>query len=268
MRHLILLNLMLLVLASDALAAQAWPPSDPQAFLADVYASREQALAALRARVGDDATITEKDGKLTAKSDAANAPHELTVAFVDKPWAANWEAFSNDRANAKDHLIVAKSTSPCTSQSEAESAAQRDAANALLPIVRQRLIHEYSGRSIVSDQLLSELIDQDLRATPMIRDRFVQRFPRPYGDVWYQAILVDASPQYLEKIVHDGTRLAERRIQRGVGIVLAFLLLLAVTGLGYILLNWLTRGYFTWRLRLTAMTIVLVAIVLALAVHV
>jgi hypothetical protein len=259
-----ILPLLIVVLSSSAVLADTdWPPRADAAFLADVYPSRDLALRAVSAQLGDDAKIVESNNQITATRTNGEGHRELSVAFVEKPWAADWSAFTN---STKGAMLLARSTSPCTSASEAETDAKRSAIAELLPIVRDPITHTYSGRRVLSDKILSDMIARSLESRGMMSDRFVQRFSRPYGDVWYEAIVVDASPRNIDAIVARASHLAERRIQRGVGIVLAFLLLLGITTLAYVLLNWLTKGYFIWRLRFAAMTTIALAAMTALAI--
>lgn len=258
-----LIPIVLVVLTSGiAMGDEAWPPSADAPFVADVYPSHDLALRALHAQLGDDAKIVESNGKITATRTNGDGKRELSVAFVEKPWAADWSVFVNSTHGDK---ILARSTSPCTSAAEAEARAKQSAVNGLLPIVRERITHAYAGRRMLSDNVLAEVIQANLAARGMIADRFVQRFARPYGDVYYEALLIDASPRNVDSIVAGATHLAERRVQRAVGIVLAFLLLLAITTVLYVLINWLTKGYFVWRLRLTAMTMLVICAITALA---
>jgi hypothetical protein len=243
-------------------AAENWPPRVEDGIVADVYPSRDLALRAVRAKLGDDAKIVEAQDRIVAAA-KADATRELTVSFVDKPWAADWSAYTN---RTRENVLAGRSASPCTSAAEAESAARRSAAAALLPLVRQQLTQEYSGRRVLNDAVLTEMIESNLRSRELIRDRFTQRYTRPYGDVYFATVMVDASQPTVNAIVRDSMQQAERRIQRGVGIVLAFLLLLAITTIGYVLLNWLTKGYFIWRLRFAAMMMLALGAITALAI--
>ncbi len=258
-----LMPIVLVVLTSGiAMADEAWPPRADAPFLADVYPSHDQALRAVRAQLGDDAKIAESNGKITATRASADGKRELSVSFVEKPWIASWSTFRN---STRGDMLLAQSTSPCTSAAEAETHAKQSAINALLPIVRERITHAYSGRRMLNEKVLTEVIQANLAARGMIADRFVQRFTRPYGDVYYEALLIDASPRNVDSIVASATHLAERRVQRAVGIILAFLLLLGITTVLYVLINWLTKGYFLWRLRFAAMTMLIICAMTALA---
>ena len=261
MRRFLLLSIVLMT--ATALRASDWPAGASEAFVADVYPSRDLAMAAIQSRLGTDAKVVEKAGRLVATA-PGEAKQSMTVAYVDKPWAADWSGYVNRQ---RGQVLIGRSPKPCTSEAEAQSAARQAVVNALLPQVRESLQREYAGRKIVSDKALSAAIASALQSRQLIRDRFVQRFSRPYGDVWSAAVLVDASPAGIRAITRDAMHLAERRIERGVGIVLAMVLLLTVLAVLYALLNWLTKGYFAWRLRFAAAATLLLGLVLALALN-
>src|SRR5689334_22525918 len=143
-----ILPLLIIVLSTKAVfAADDWPPRADAAFLADVYPSRDLALRAVSAQLGDDAKIVESNGKITATRVSGEGPRELSVGFVEKPWVATWSTFKN---STQGTVILAQSASPCTSAAEAESAAKKSAIANLLPVVRDRITHTYSGRRVLS----------------------------------------------------------------------------------------------------------------------
>ncbi|HTL29539.1 MAG TPA: hypothetical protein VL282_09960 [Tepidisphaeraceae bacterium] len=262
MRRLMIISIVAITTALAAQAGQNWPPSAAEDFIANIYPSREQAMEAVRAHLGADAQVVEQPGALTAVKPGPQRPQKLTVAFVEKPWAADSAAFMN---STRDAVLVGRSTSPCTSMSEAEASAYRAVTSSLLPLVRQQIIQQYAGKQFISDKDLADVIDSHVRAGRLTRDRFVQRFSRPYGDVWYQAVLVDISDARIQPIVHSAVQFTERRIQRIVGLIAAYLLLLVLVAGVYALLNWLTKGYFVWRLRFVAMTVIVMGLITVLA---
>ena len=80
--------------------------------------------------------------------------------------------------------------------------------------------------------------------------------------MWTESVLLDVSPARLDSLVgHYRGELNMRHIQlrkhlAAVGVIAVF------TALAYLLINSLTRGYFTLRLRLAAMAILAATIVL------
>jgi hypothetical protein len=260
MRSFILIVIVSLV-TSSALAAENWPPRAEDGIVADVYPSHDLALRAVKAKLGDDAKILEADGKIiaTAKADASR---ELTVSFVDKPWAADWTAFRN---RTSENLVRAQSTSPSTSEGEADSAARNAAIAALMPVVRERMTTGMGAAPTISDKSIRGVIEANLQQRQMIRDRFVQRYSRSYGDVWHEVLLLDTSPSHIDSMVWQVNSLEHHAVQRQIGLIMAFLLLLFLISVGYALINWLTKGYFVWRLRFAAMTMITIAAITAIS---
>src|SRR5687768_13306138 len=125
-------------------------------------------------------------------SSAASAPAAPAAAPGGKLWASDFAAFVN--ANPKGRWIVAHSTTPGISADEAEASARACAVEALVPQVRSRV----SGRIDLKD--LRRIIDGSLGEGGSIVDRHVQADERPYGTIWRESILVDASPRKLDEM--------------------------------------------------------------------
>ena len=100
----------------------------------------------------------------------------------------------------------------------------------------------------------------------VITDRFVQRFQRPFGDVWQVWILVDRS-QMAERVTHPiameghsnrAVATSEHRVWAThilslVGIVVVILA-------AYLFLNAAPRGYYAWALRIAAAVLALIGV--------
>ncbi len=111
----------------------------------------------------------------------------------------------------------------------------------------------------------------------MVKDQFVQSFPRPYGHLWQQAVLVDASPTQVTNVANDlavprtaraRASTVQRRVWywsvgRRVGSVSA--VMLAVL-LAYVFANAATKGYYEWALRVAAVVLVGGGLLLVLVV--
>ncbi|HEY2588899.1 MAG TPA: hypothetical protein VGI81_24360 [Tepidisphaeraceae bacterium] len=174
-----------------------------------------------------------------------------------KPWVIDDVAFRN--AYAGRQWIVGRSDQPATTGLEAIASARADAARQLYPILRSRV------REWPRDQRwLQARVEADVDAGRLDSDTFVERFDRPYGTVYAGAVLVDASADHLQPVIHRAaTELRVRHRRAGALMALAGALLI-VTWLAYALLNSVTRGYITARLRVMAgiATIVSVGILL------
>jgi hypothetical protein len=177
------------------------------------------------------------------------------AAFVEKPWCDNFAAFVADHPEAR--WIVAQSPRPCTTASEAQQEALRDGAMKLSPDVR-RLIRSI-GSSFVSNQAgVEQTLQSGLQS--YVADRFVQGFSRPYGQVWREAILIDASDRTITSLASACERQirSERRSwARTVGSIAGLFVLICLV---YVFLNVLTKGYYTRGLRVVAAGMVLVGV--------
>jgi hypothetical protein len=165
-----------------------------------------------------------------------------------KPWVDDFARFAN---SSRDKTwIVGHSTMPCLSEGEAFDAACRDGSAQILARLQPRLARAYGAES---EAWLMRRLGQELSAGgALVADRFVSRVRRPYGDIWSEAILVDASNARLSNIASEHSvwlrnRQHARRSAAAsiVGMSLAILLIYAVV-------NAVTKGYFRGYLRTTA----------------
>ena len=192
-----------------------------------------------------------------------DARRSFTARFQEKPWADDFPAFTN--ANPGRPWAVGRTGRPWGSQAEASADALASAAEALVPVVRGRL--KGSRRKSASDEgRLRQVILDDLQTGRLVADRFTQRFARPYGDVWSEAVLVDAAPDKLKSIAERYGREARgrevhkaRAFAAGGGLVVGLSVL-------YLFLNAFTKGYFTWRLRAVTLLLAVAGLFVVLVV--
>jgi len=172
-----------------------------------------------------------------------------------KGWATRFVDFVNDHPGRE--WVVGTCDKPALSEAEAASAARNDAARKLYPIMARRLNARGSDA-----RFLEQLVLNDVQNNRLQSDRFAEQFTRPYGKVWTESVLLDVSADRIQPLVDqyrhqlDNQHLQLRR-RAGLG---GFAI--AATALLYLLLNSLTRGYFTFRLRLAAMLITAAVLVL------
>jgi hypothetical protein len=175
---------------------------------------------------------------------AANTARPATTQA--KPWVDDFPAFVNATAGKQD-WIVGRSTMPCVTEDEAFQAATRDAGEQLLARLRPQL----SPRSYEPDSeaWLQRRLARELVIGRLVSDRYVARVQRPFGELWSESVLVDASSSRVGAIARDYDAWMRGRsdTRRGaaasvVGLSLAILLIYAVV-------NAITRGYFRGRLR-------------------
>ena len=189
---------------------------------------------------------------ITAVAQAAPATQENS----QKRWVSDLPGFINE--NPSRQWVVGQSTQPALSATEAETLARRDAAAALVPLLQPRV----RG---VSEIDLRRQIEASLAREQMIVDRQVESVERPYGTIWRESILIDASPKKLDELarrMQSVVRSGERRRAAAIG---GGTFLSLIVGVVYLFLNWITRGYFRARLAMASMTAI--ALGIATIVH-
>jgi hypothetical protein len=182
-----------------------------------------------------------------------------SARFLDKPWVDDFATFaSNNRGRT---WVMAMSREAAVSAAEAEQQALNDAVAQLEPRVRDRMA--YHARGAV-DSVLQRQIRAGLESSGMIADRFVQRFERPYGEIWQVGLLIDASSKKIAGLADKCDRVlaAQQRTFRQT--VLSIAGLVALVCVVYIFLNSVTKGYFVWSLRAAALAILAGGIFLVL----
>lgn len=199
----------------------------------------------------------KESGRLSARIDSG-ASQTLTVAFDEKPWAADWVGYIN--ADPKNRWILGRSPSPAVSSAQALTAAQKSCVDELTELVRAemnaRAKRNGGARIIITRDWIARLAADSLQRNAgglLVRDTFVQRFQRPYGDVWQASILVDASPEMIGRLVESYSRVARsENSTRLTGFATAGAMAVVLVLL-YAFTNAVTKGYFMWRLRAGAL---------------
>jgi hypothetical protein len=191
-------------------------------------------------------------------NDVAATLRMLSASQVNdesKGWATRFVDFVNDHPGRQ--WIVGTCDKPCLSEAEAASSARADAARKLYPIMARRVNARGTDAT-----MLQQLVWNDVQNNRFESDRFAEQFSRPYGKVWTESVLLDVSPDRIQPLVdqyrHQGNvQHIQLRRRAGLG---GFVI--AATALLYLFLNSVTRGYFTFRLRLAAMVIVAAVLIL------
>ncbi|MGD0461186.1 MAG: hypothetical protein ABSB74_01740 [Tepidisphaeraceae bacterium] len=210
---------------------------------------------ALRHRLADqDAVFATAAGPTP---DAAAALRSLSGAsHPTKPWIDDFAAFT---ARHPGQWIVGRCARPCLSQAEAEQSARSDAARAVYAIALERF-----GSRHGDEQWLARRVLADVRAGELADDDLAERFDRPYGTIWTETVLLDASPAKVDTLLdrYRGELRASSARMTAVQFGAAVLALSA--WIACVLLNMITRGYFTLRLQLIAGTMTAVALLVLL----
>ncbi len=205
-------------------------------------------------------SLQESGGSLRMQAKGASGALTRSARFVEKLWVANFAEFVG--RNPKSRWILAQSQQPCIDQHEAEQQALEDAAAKLLGEVSDRLGRE-GGRSWPASGLPVTSRHQDaivaqLQGEGFVVDRFAQSFLRPYGRVWRQAVLIDASDDNIERlaVVCAGRiRALQASWARQAASIGGLLLVICLV---YLFLNAVTKGYFSWPLRAAAVAVVII----------
>ena len=191
-------------------------------------------------------------------SGASDATAE--ARYVEKPWVANFNAFAAGRPG---RWLVAWSDpdSPAGSPEDAAREARAKAWKQLGDLVVARMgdARRY-GRGDIG-----RVVETHLMGDRLVVDRFPQKFERPYGNLYREAVLVDASDRQLDTLVGDVRRTLRSERQSRLGGLASAGAVLLVTYALYRFANAFTRGYFTWSLRTAAAVVAAGAVTLLAA---
>ena len=185
----------------------------------------------------------------------------VSTAYVDKPWVSNFASFL---AKGGGNWLVAHSDfeRPAASPDEAAEQARSAAADRVAQLVVARLSRpgHYDPASV------RRVVEQRLLAGQIVTDRFPQKFERPYGSLYRESLLIDASDDQLDPLAGDIRASLDAERQSRLGGLASAAAVLLVTYALYRFANAFTRGYFTWSLRTAAAVVAAGAVVLIVAV--
>lgn len=175
-----------------------------------------------------------------------------TTTAPSKKWTTDLPGFLN---TVPGDWIIGRSTAAALSAQEAQTMARDDAASALIARLRPQLDRR------VHDRALARHVQAALAGDDLIVDRQVIATERPYGTIWSAAVLVDASGVRVEPLLREIQRSAMRERFNVVAGMTGAAMLTAVVAFSYLVLNWLTRGFFRGRLALASALIVAVGVI-------
>jgi hypothetical protein len=95
-------------------------------------------------------------------------------------------------------------------------------------------------------------LERRLAQEVVVADRSVSRVHRPYGDIWSEAVLVDASKDRLARVAREYSAWRSNRHQTVGGAAASVVGLSIAILLIYTAVNAATKGYFRGRLRAAA----------------
>lgn len=181
-----------------------------------------------------------------AAADAAIALRSLTGTKAPaQPWLTN-----------PGQAIVGHCSKPCLSEAEAKQSARNNAAGIFASNVLNQLGKIHGDRQWITGQ-----ITNDIQADRYTTDDLVEKFTRPYGTVWTDTVLIGVKP---DSQVLDYRRRMQAHDFQSIHLQIAATAISLLSWGTYLLLNTITRGYFTLRLRLFAGTITAIALLVIL----
>jgi hypothetical protein len=178
------------------------------------------------------------------------------MEFADRPYVDRPEELPRGRSAT---WIVGSARSPAATATEAAILARRDAARQIaVALLDDRKGKAKRDRVVGTVDALAPRIERVLEsASAPVADRLVRRFTRPYGELWHEVILVDASASIFREAASAFR--AEQREARIRKVALGSVWAGSLVGIGglYLLANTITRGYFRNKLRAGASVAIL-----------
>ena len=199
------------------------------------------------------ASPQSNSGNIEINYSFAGVSRSLSTTYTDHPWSADLASFLSSHPDQT--WIIGHSDKAALNQAEAERMARQDAARQIEQFVRQQLEANNSRLGIPI------AIGKSLNLP--ISDRFVQRFHRPYGDFWSEAVLVEVPHNYAESIHRQQIAAIQRHVDHARHALPPLAIALLTILVGYAVLNGLTQSYFTGRLRALAVLLSFGVIVVA-----
>ncbi len=198
-----------------------------------------------------------KTGGLALRVETPDGPFSVSTRFADSPWVENRNAFAT--SYSKGNWLVGYSDGTHTTHEEAKQDAIWAATDVLLPLAKARISqlsasdqHHFAQQMQKDANWLRNRVADELVSRNMLTDRFAQRFDRPYGTVWREAVLIDASPKRVEAIARSLVQGVDAKVTHKRNTFLSFLALGGLVFGTYLFLNMATKGYYAWALRFAA----------------
>ena len=186
-----------------------------------------------------------------------------SARFIEKPWAASYAAFVSNYPSRP--WILGRSATFAETPNGAHEFAIQDAARQLTPRVLEMVNRHRAERHLVplpigQEKDVTYIIAGRLRDNAYVLDRFTQCLKRPYGNVWREAILLDAQPEQLSQLAGRIVGSEGQMRSAWLGAIASIMgLLMLICGV-YLFLSIATKGYYDWALRLVLIIIALVCV--------
>jgi len=214
-------------------------------------------------------THTEsRSGAIALRVLMPEGPFSVSTRFNETPWIVDRTSFASDYTNGD--WLVGYSDGTHSKHKDAKRDAILAASDALLPLAQARINrlsasdqHHFVQQMAKDPNWLRDKVADELVSRNLATDRFAQRFDRPYGTVWREAVLVDASPSRVEEIARSLVQGLDSKIAQHRATWFSFAALLGLLFGTYLFLNLATKGYYAWSLR-TAVVIGIIGLVFAM----
>jgi hypothetical protein len=225
-------------------------PSDPNLWVCALEVPKHQK----GQKVMNGLLLNTGSGTLRLRfENQSNMDH--SVQFFEKDWLKTLSPL-HDSGHA---VIVARSSSSCTDETEA-----RDQAMSQAVLMTEDLLKQANTEYGVLDQEI-EITPQDLQANHLVVDQFSQSLRTSTARVWRHAVLLNLEPQRMQSLLAQKTRQIRHTHRTWAKNLMSLAGLALVVFILYIFLNAATKGYYAWSLRVIAMvTIVGIVVVLLL----
>jgi hypothetical protein len=196
-------------------------------------------------------------GSIAVRVKTPDGPFAVSTRYIEIPWVADRSAFAASYSNGD--WLVGYSDGTHTTHEEAKQDAIWAATDVLLPLAKSRISqlsssdqHHFAQQMQKDANWLRNRVADELVSRNLLTDRFAQRFDRPYGTVWREAVLVDASPKRVEAIARSLVQGVDAKVTHERNTFISFLALGGLVFGTYLFLNMATKGYYAWALRFAA----------------
>ena len=183
-----------------------------------------------------------------------------SAQFVDKPWVTHYTDFVT-RNPGRWLVTHSDPARPAGSAAEAADSARRAAADSVVALVKARM----PDPDRYDADRLKWIVEARLHGDRLVHDRFPQKFERPYGTLYREAVLLNVADAAIDPLASDVRRALEADRQSRLGGLAGAGAVLLVTYALYRFANAFTRGYFTWSLRTAAAVVAAGAVTLIAA---
>ncbi len=226
-------------------------PTDPNLLVCSLDVPKHQEAQ----RVTNGLPVNNSSGTLRLRfANSSNLAH--SVQFLEKDWLKTLSPLHNSGHS----VIVARSSSSCTDETEA-----RDQAMGRAVEMTENLLKQANTEYGVWDQEI-EITPQDLQANHLVADQFSQSLRTSTARVWRHAVLLNLDPPRMQSLLAKKTTQIRRTHKTWANDLMSLAGLALVVFILYIFLNAATKGYYVWSLRVIALVAIVGIVVVLLLV--